>query len=323
MVRGTPLAFQLFVVYFVLPEIGLTVSGFWSGVIVLAVNYSAYEAEIFRLGLQAIPHGQMEAALSLGMSRPLALRRILLPQAVRIVIPASANDFIALFKDTADCSVIAVEELSKQYSMGAKSTGPLLEMALRANSRSDRCGSRPARHRGSGIKCCSRFVSVEMVFQQFNLFPHLSVLGNVIEAPVQVLGHSRDETAADAQQLLVRVGLGDRLHSYPHQLSGGEQQRVAIASALAMHPELILFDLPTSALDPRMTAEILDVMTDLAKVGQTMLVVTHAMGFARRVANAVYVIAEGVIAESGPPQQVFENPLQAATREFLRQAKLG
>lgn len=128
-VRGTPLAFQLFVVYFVLPEIGLRINEFWAGVIALAVNYSAYEAEIFRLGLQAVPPGQMEAALSLGMSRQLAVRRIILPQAVRLVVPASANDFIALFKDTAVCSVIAVEELSKQYAMGAKSTGMFLEMA--------------------------------------------------------------------------------------------------------------------------------------------------------------------------------------------------
>jgi polar amino acid transport system substrate-binding protein len=128
-VRGTPLAFQLFVVYFILPELGIKINEFWSGVLALAVNYSAYEAEIFRLGLQAIPRGQIEAALSLGMSRPLAVRRIILPQAVRLVIPATANDFIALFKDTAVCSVIAVEELSEQYSMGAKSTGLFLEMA--------------------------------------------------------------------------------------------------------------------------------------------------------------------------------------------------
>jgi polar amino acid transport system substrate-binding protein len=132
-VRGTPLAFQLFVVYFILPEFGLRIGEFWAGVIALAVNYSAYEAEIFRLGLQAVPAGQMEAALSLGMPRALAVRRIVLPQAVRLVIPASANDFIALFKDTAVCSVIAVEELSKQYSMGAKSTGMFLEMAALAS----------------------------------------------------------------------------------------------------------------------------------------------------------------------------------------------
>ena len=132
-VRGTPLAFQLFVIYFVLPEVGIRINAFWAGVLALAINYSAYEAEIWRLGLQAIPRGQMEAALSLGMTRPLAVRRVILPQAVRLVIPATANDFIALFKDTAVCSVIAVEELSKQYSMGARSTGLFLEMALLAS----------------------------------------------------------------------------------------------------------------------------------------------------------------------------------------------
>ncbi len=132
-VRGTPLAFQLFVVYFVLPEFGVTISAFWSGVLALAVNYSAYEAEIMRLGVQSIPVGQMEAALSLGMSRALAVRRIILPQAVRTVIPATANDFIALYKDTAVCSVIAVEELSKQYSVAAKSTGLFLHMAIVAS----------------------------------------------------------------------------------------------------------------------------------------------------------------------------------------------
>jgi len=132
-VRGTPLAFQLFVVYFVLPRAGIRLDEFWAGVIALAVNYSAYEAEIFRLGLQAIPKGQMEAALSLGMPRFLAIRRIILPQAVRLVIPATANDFIALFKDTAVCSVIAVEELSKKYSMGAKDTALYLEMAAMAS----------------------------------------------------------------------------------------------------------------------------------------------------------------------------------------------
>lgn len=134
LIRGTPLVFQLFVVYFLLPQVlKIRIDEFWSGVAALAINYSAYESEIFRLGLMAIPRGQMEAALSLGMSRPLAVRRIILPQAVRIVIPATANDFIALFKDTAVCSVIAVEELSKQYSMGAKSTGMFLEMAALAS----------------------------------------------------------------------------------------------------------------------------------------------------------------------------------------------
>ena len=158
---------------------------------------------------------------------------------------------------------------------------------------------------------------VGMVFQQFNLFPHLSVLGNVIEAPRHVLRKSREEAVAKARQLLDRVGLGDRLGSSPAQLSGGQQQRVAIARALAMEPELVLFDEPTSALDPQMTQEVLAVMTDLAKEGQSMLVVTHAMGFARKAAHRVHVIAEGVIAESGPPEQIFDAPQHPATKTLL------
>ncbi len=162
---------------------------------------------------------------------------------------------------------------------------------------------------------------VGMVFQQFHLFPHLSVAGNVIEAPLRVLGKSRDEALGDAKTLLDRVGLGDRLDSFPQELSGGQQQRVAIARALAMHPELILFDEPTSALDPQMTAEVLAVMTDLAQGGQTMLVVTHAMGFARRVAHQVHVMGEGVIVEEGPPQQIFEAPREPQTKQLLHQAE--
>ena len=158
---------------------------------------------------------------------------------------------------------------------------------------------------------------VGMVFQQFNLFPHLSVLGNVIEAPIHVLKRNREEAVAEARQLLDRVGLGERLDSSPSQLSGGQQQRVAIARALAMHPELVLFDEPTSALDPQMTAEVLAVMADLANDGQTMLVVTHGMSFARRAATCVYVMASGVIAESGPPQQVLESPQHPATRALI------
>jgi ABC-type polar amino acid transport system ATPase subunit len=162
---------------------------------------------------------------------------------------------------------------------------------------------------------------VGMVFQQFNLFPHLSVVENVIEAPLMVLRKPHDQAMTEAKALLARVGLGDRLDSMPHQLSGGQQQRVAIARALAMRPEMVLFDEPTSALDPKMTAEVLEVMTDLAAEGQTMLVVTHAMGFARRVASDVHVIAGGVIVESGPPEQIFEAPEHAETRELLDEAR--
>lgn len=162
---------------------------------------------------------------------------------------------------------------------------------------------------------------VGMVFQQFNLFPHLSVLQNVTEAPRHVLGVSKDEAEVQAKELLTRVGLAEKLHARPATLSGGQQQRVAIARALAMKPEAILFDEPTSALDPRMTAEVVSVVADLAKTGQTMIIVTHALGFARRVADTVHVMHAGRVAESGPPAQIFEAPQQEVTRTFLTQAR--
>jgi len=160
---------------------------------------------------------------------------------------------------------------------------------------------------------------VGFVFQQFNLFPHLTVLQNVIEAPTQVLKLKRDEAVQRAEELLARVGLGAKHHSYPKDLSGGQQQRVAIARALAMEPEAILFDEPTSALDPVMAGEILSLMADLAKEGQTMMVVTHSMGFARNVANQVHVFAEGYDVECGPPSKVFGDPRHPITKSFLSQ----
>jgi ABC-type polar amino acid transport system ATPase subunit len=161
---------------------------------------------------------------------------------------------------------------------------------------------------------------VGMVFQQFHLFPHLSVLENVLSGPLYALGRPRAEAEPEARQLLERVGLGDKLHCRPEQLSGGQQQRVAIARALAVKPAAILFDEPTSALDPRMAAEVLGVIADLARSGQTMVVVTHAMGFARQVAHTVHVMNGGRIVESGPPAQVFEAPQTEVTRTFLAQA---
>ncbi len=161
---------------------------------------------------------------------------------------------------------------------------------------------------------------VGMVFQQFNLFPHLSVLANVTEAPMHVLGRPRDEATTDARRLLALVGMEAKADARPGSLSGGQQQRVAIARALAMRPEAILFDEPTSALDPRSTADVISVMADLAAGGQRMIVVTHAMSFARTVAHRVHILHAGQIAESGPPGQIFENPQQQVTREFLSEA---
>lgn len=158
---------------------------------------------------------------------------------------------------------------------------------------------------------------VGMVFQQFHLFPHLSVLENVAAGPLHVLCRPREAAEDAARLLLDRVGLGDKLRANPEQLSGGEQQRVAIARALAMEPEAILFDEPTSALDPRMAGEVLSVIADLARSGQTMVIVTHAMGFARSAAHTVHVMHAGKIVESGPPAEVLGRPREEATRAFL------
>lgn len=162
---------------------------------------------------------------------------------------------------------------------------------------------------------------VGFVFQDFQLFPHLSVMDNIIEAPVMVLKKPREEAINDAKALLDRVGLLKKMDVMPRQLSGGQKQRVAICRALAMQPEVILFDEPTSALDPVMAGEVLAVMGDLARGGQTMIVVTHSMGFARGVATTVHVFSEGHDVEVGPPEQVFNNPQHPTTRSFLKEAQ--
>jgi general L-amino acid transport system ATP-binding protein len=158
-----------------------------------------------------------------------------------------------------------------------------------------------------------------MVFQQFNLFPHLNVLENITLAPVQVRKWSKSKAEEIGKQLLERVGIPEQAEKYPSQLSGGQQQRVAIARALAMQPKIMLFDEPTSALDPEMIKEVLDVMIELAKTGMTMLVVSHEMGFARGVADRMYFFDEGLIVETGSPNDIFHNPQEDRTKLFLSQ----
>ncbi|WP_269449255.1 amino acid ABC transporter ATP-binding protein [Kocuria palustris] len=162
-----------------------------------------------------------------------------------------------------------------------------------------------------------RRAQVGMVFQQFNLFPHMTVEQNIIEAPVHAQGRPRAEARRTAQALLDRVGLGDRGGAFPRQLSGGQQQRVAIARAMALHPKVLLFDEPTSALDPELVEEVLEVIRGLADEGVTLIVVTHEMSFAREVADHVVFMADGEIVEQGPPQKLFSAPQHARTREFL------
>ncbi len=162
---------------------------------------------------------------------------------------------------------------------------------------------------------------IGMVFQRFNLFPHLTALGNVMEAPVQVLKQSKDEARAVASATLARVGLANKLDAYPAQLSGGQQQRVAIARALAMSPKLMMFDEATSALDPELVGEVLAVMRDLAAGGMTMLAVTHEMGFAREAANRVVFMDEGEVEEEGTPTEFFSNPRTERARAFLKRVR--
>ena len=159
--------------------------------------------------------------------------------------------------------------------------------------------------------------SIGMVFQRFNLFPHKTVLQNVMEAPCQVKRESKAEVRDRSAALLERVGLGEKMENYPAQLSGGQQQRVAIARALAMRPKLMLFDEPTSALDPELVGEVLDVMKDLARDGMTMVVVTHEIGFAREVGDQLIFMDGGVVVEQGPPREVIANPQQERTKAFL------
>ena len=155
------------------------------------------------------------------------------------------------------------------------------------------------------------------VFQNFNLWPHMSILDNIIEAPRRVLGQSKAEAIDVAEALLAKVGIADKRHAYPSELSGGQQQRAAIARTLAMQPKVILFDEPTSALDPEMVQEVLSVIRALAEEGRTMLLVTHEMGFARQVSSEVVFLHQGLIEEQGSPEQVFDNPVSARCKQFM------
>jgi polar amino acid transport system ATP-binding protein len=166
-------------------------------------------------------------------------------------------------------------------------------------------------------RLCERRADIGMVFQSFNLFAHMTVMENLIEAPIRVRGAPVAEAKAQAEILLARVGLSDKIRRYPRELSGGQQQRVAIARALAMNPKVILFDEPTSALDPELVGEVLQVMRDLAASGMTMVVVTHEIGFAREAGDQLIFMDEGLVVERGPPREMIANPRSRRTREFL------
>ena len=425
-----------------------TLSPFAVAVIGLSLNQAAFSSEIIRGGILSVDQGQHEAAAALGLTRWRQGIHIVLPQAMRAILPSGFNELIGLAKATSIVYVLALPELfytvqviyrrnlevipllmvatvwylvimivlssvqyfvEQHFAKGARrDAGPTaIDKALRffaprpaettvapviaRKPLSLALGSEGAGEvqvhginksfgntrvlddvsvtilpgevvaiigpSGAGKSTLLRTINhleradagvvsidgeligyerrgdvlyelkepairrrrsvVGMVFQGFNLFPHLTALENIIEAPVSVGDVPRDEAIADARDLLARVGLGDKADAYPRHLSGGQQQRVAIARALALRPKVLLFDEPTSALDPELVGEVLDVIKELAKSGTTLIIVTHEIGFAREVADRVVFMEGGKVLEVGPPERIFNEPSHPRTREFI------
>lgn len=428
--RGTPVLLQLIFVYAGLPQMGVRFGSFQCAVIALSLNEGAYMAEIIRAGIEAIHSGQTLAARALGMSELQVKRFVVLPQALRIVIPPTGNQFIGMLKTSALASVVAVRELllNAQETAAANfdyiptfvaaacyylllttvfshlqarlerrlsnagragSAGGIEIGENQQRSRLEREGA--ARHpkpqdaavvtidklsksyhghralnsmsltirrgesvvivgpSGSGKSTLLRCIAgleipdegtiqfmgrnvhepgtkvhhvradIGVVFQSFNLFPHMSTLENIMLAPVRVRGVQRSVARNQALQLLGKVHLLEKAHSYPDELSGGQQQRVAIARALAMEPIVMLFDEPTSALDPEMTKEVLDVMFELVAEGLTVVVVTHEMGFARRAADRIVFMDHGEIVEDSNTDAFFKEARHPRARQFMRE----
>lgn len=414
---------------------------FTAAVLGLTLNQAAFSAEVIRGGILSVDHGQYEAAAALGLPRGRQVRRIILPQAMRSILPAAFNDVIGLAKSTSVVYVLALPELFYTVQVIYRrnlEVVPLLMVATvwylviltvlsllqrrveqrfaRGQLQRERSVSRvssPAPRAASPVAVRSRIASaaeagqgapislhgvgkafggqpvleditlelrggsvtvligpsgagkstllrlinhleradtgfvsvggqligyrrdgdtlyelpereirrrraeVGMVFQGFNLFPHLTALENIIEAPIAVRGVPRAQAEQQARVLLERVGLADRADAFPRQLSGGQQQRIAIARALALQPKVLLFDEPTSALDPELVAEVLSVIEELARSGTTLVIVTHELGFARRVADHVVMMDQGRVIEQGTPEAVFEHPRQQRTADFL------
>ena len=251
-----------------------------------------------------MPVGQYEAAKVLGYGKTQTFVKIILPQVIKRILPSVTNEVITLVKDTSLAFSIAYAEMfsqAKALAASQKSMIPFVAAAIFYYV----------------FNYVVAFImEFGLVFQNFNLFPHYSVLKNIIDAPVSVQKRKKEEVVAEAKVLLEKMGLSGREDAYPCQLSGGQQQRVSIARALAMRPEILFFDEPTSALDPELTLEILKVIRELAEEKMTMVIVTHEMNFAKDVSNRMIFMDKGVIVEETTPELLFTSTNQR-TREFL------
>jgi len=333
--RGTPLIAQLFMIYYGLPQFGIELDPIPSAMIGLSLNTAAYAAETLRAAISSIDKGQWEAAASIGMTPWQTMRRAILPQAARVALAPLSTSFISLVKNLVkkfhgqtvlhgiDLEVKPGEVVAIIGPSGSGKTTLLRSINLLEQPEAGTITvgditidtARSLSQQKSLIRQLRQHVG--FVFQNFNLFPHRTVLENIIEGPVIVKGEPKEEATARARELLAKVGLAGKETSYPRRLSGGQQQRVAIARALAMHPEVILFDEPTSALDPELVGEVLNTIRQLAQEKRTMVIVTHEMSFARDVADRAIFMDQGRIVEQGAAKALFADPQQPRTRQFL------
>ena len=412
LIRGTPFLVQIFLIFFILPELGVELDAFTAGIIGLTNLASCFICEIVVAGIRAVPTGQVEAALASGLSRWQRMRQVVLPQAMRVVLPPLVGQYVLLIKDflrrlshrfdRSDPGRLAGRAAGSQRAPRLRHRWPrlfhrLLSAHLARQPAREAAGCRACRGAavratepyqgrhpsviefrgvnkwfgplhvlkditliveprevvvvcgpsGSGkstlIRCINGLETIKdgdlvvdgqhvgdratnmaqlrteigFVFQQFNLYPHKTALENVTLAPIHVRKIPRAEAKSAGRELLAKVGLADKFDAYPAELSGGQQQRVAIARSLCMRPKIMLFDEPTSALDPEMISEVLDVMVAVAEESMTMMVVTHEMGFARKVAKRVVFMDAGAIVETGTPEEFFSHPRTERSRAFL------
>lgn len=301
-VRIMPQMVLLFLVFFgTTRAFGWDLSGENASIIVFTFWGAAEMSDLVRGALISIPKHQYESSEALGLSKVQTYWYIIIPQTLRRLIPLSINLITRMIKTTSGCGkstllrcINALEPIQGGVvKLGSEVIDPKSKSLTRLRQK------------------------IGMVFQSYDLFPHLTVLDNILLAPTKVQKRSKDEVKEEAMKLLRRVGLEEKARSYPRELSGGQKQRVAIVRALCMHPEILLFDEVTAALDPEMVREVLDVILDLAAQGRTMIIVTHEMQFARAVADRIIFLEGGKIQEDETPDEFFEHPKTDRAKKFL------